>query len=109
MEAGRTPYDPTKSPGTQMAGATFNITYGSGFAGGDVYMDSVTLFQGLTVSQAIGCAKSVDPSDNNDKKMDGLIGLAFSSGAKITNGFPQNPGSTNTPMNSGMFCFKSKE
>jgi len=92
-----------------MAGATFNITYGSGFAGGDVYTDSVTLFQGLTVSQAIGCAKSVDAADKNDIKMDGLIGLAFSSGAKITNGFPQNPGSSTTPINSSMFHFKSKK
>lgn len=96
-----------------MDGAQFKITYGLGEADGDIYVDKVTM-AGITVQQAIGCAKNVDTGDATDvngtgtggrtmQHLDGLIGLAFNSGSKNAhNGQNEPPQATKSALNSGM-------
>ncbi|KIN05079.1 hypothetical protein OIDMADRAFT_101895 [Oidiodendron maius Zn] len=80
VESGHNQYDPKS--GTKLNGASFDINYGSGFAKGDVYTDKVTL-GGITVTQAVECATSVDDTDDNDHKLDGILGVGFNSGGGV--------------------------
>jgi hypothetical protein len=83
-------------------GASFNVNYGSGYASGDVYTDKVTV-GGITVTQAVECATSVDSTDANDHQLDGILGVGFNSGStKVNYGYPQPSSATTSALNSGM-------
>jgi hypothetical protein len=98
VESGHNLYDPKS--GTKLHGSKFDITYGSGFASGDIYADRVTL-GGITTTQVLGCATSVDENDLGDYQMDGILGLGFNSGSsKVYNGYPQPTSAIKNPMNS---------
>lgn len=99
MKSGHHQYDP--KTGRQLDGATFDIKYGSGFAKGDIYRDKVTL-GGITVTQAIGCATSLDNTVVKDLKLDGILGLGFNSGSsKVNYGYPQPASATRSALNAG--------
>ena len=100
IEAGHNQYDPKS--GTKLDGASFSINYGSGFANGDVYTDKVTLGR-ITVTQVVECATSVDNTDTNDHKLDGILGVGFNSGSTNVNyGYPQPSSATSSALNAGM-------
>jgi hypothetical protein len=82
VESGHNQYDP--KTGTKVDGASFNVNYGSGYASGDVYTDKVTV-GGITVTQAVECATSVD-----------------SGSTKVNYGYPQPSSATTSALNSGM-------
>jgi hypothetical protein len=101
---GHNQYDP--KTGTKVDGATFSVTYGSGYAKGDVYTDRVSV-GALTAHQAVGCATDTDATDSNDKQLDGIMGMGFNSGSKsVNNGYPQNPHATQSAANAGkrIYC-----
>lgn len=98
IESGHHEYNP--KTGTKVDGASFDITYGSGYAKGDVYTDKVTM-GGITVSQAVECATDVDSTDAGDHQFDGILGMGFNSGSsKVNYGFAQ-PSSTKSALNAG--------
>ena len=103
IESGHNQYDP--KTGTKVDGASFDITYGSGYAKGDVYTDKVTLGS-ITAPQAVECATSVDSTDAGDHQLDGILGLGFNSGStKVNYGYPQPSSATTSALNSGKFIF----
>lgn len=78
--SGQKIYAPNKSStAKQLADHTWSITYGDGSASkGIVYTDNFTV-GGLTVeSQAVQCAQQVSTSFTSETRLDGLLGLGFS-------------------------------
>jgi len=76
--AGHAIYKPDTSK--QMSGASWKISYGDGSsASGDVYSDTVTVGGVAVDGQAVEAAKQISSQFAQDKKNDGLLGLAFSS------------------------------
>lgn len=80
---GHSQYDP--STGTLLRGESWSITYGdqSG-AAGNVYADKVVVGGVTATSQAIEAATSISAQFQQEKDIDGLLGLAFSSINQVT-------------------------
>ncbi|MCJ1312949.1 hypothetical protein MMC25_006625 [Agyrium rufum] len=79
-QTGHTVFDPTKSTTfLEMAGATYNISFGDGSqSAGIVGTDTVDIGGATVTSQAVELATSVSPSFVQDTASNGLVGLAFS-------------------------------
>lgn len=82
QSTGHDKYD--SSTGTEIQGATWDITYGdqSG-ASGNVYTDKVVVGGATATQQAVEAATSVSASFTQNVDSDGLLGLAFSSSKSI--------------------------
>jgi aspergillopepsin I len=66
--------------GKQLPGSSWNIRYGDGSgAAGKVYADKVVIGGVTATSQAVEAATSISTQFQQDKEIDGLVGLAFSS------------------------------
>jgi len=73
-------YDPSKSTtAAELAGSTFNISYGDGsFSRGPVVTDTVDIGGATVNKQAIGVPNTVSRSFIDDVNSNGLVGLGFS-------------------------------
>lgn len=80
--AGHTTFNPALSKTfKQLSGSTFSIHYGdNSAASGVVGVDTVDIGGVTVASQAVELAQSVTAGFIADTALDGLIGLAFSSG-----------------------------
>lgn len=71
-------YTPS-SAAKKLNGSSWTIGYGDGTsAGGDVYIDEVTVGGVTATSQAVQAANTVSPPLVDDTNFDGILGLSFS-------------------------------
>ncbi|CAA9960985.1 Aspartic protease pepB [Pyrenophora teres f. maculata] len=74
----------TVNPAKILSGATWDIDYDDGSrAFGKVYIDTVTIGGITATSQAVEAAITVSGNINDDVNIDGLVGLAFSTGNTV--------------------------
>lgn len=67
------------SKSKRLDGYSWEITYGDmSSAGGDVFLDTVSIGNVTASSQAVESAKKVSDQFAKDKATDGLMGLSFS-------------------------------
>lgn len=72
-------FDPSSSRSFQASGTTFNISYGSGQAGGILGNDTIS-FAGMSIALTLGIADTVS-DDFNSFPIDGILGLSQAKGS----------------------------